>query len=207
MKLVAVAGGAVSVVAFSPSLPLRSLSTTSARSAGVCPIRMANVPGKVDIDGGVNAYDRSKDDWGGGTGTGGASGKLPDAPASFEEYMKQRAAEQGGRVYDLAGNDVTDVKPTYECKGDWDGSSSAFNSASASSYEEVNEWMAGDKFEDKSISGFEKQETSWLFEDDEELLRKKEEEKRAKAEQEDAIEAKMAMWLKQAEEKKAQGGN
>ncbi len=28
---------------------------------------------------------RSKDDWGGGKGTGGASGKISDGPASFEE--------------------------------------------------------------------------------------------------------------------------
>lgn len=28
---------------------------------------------------------RSKDDWGGGQGTGGASGKISDGPASFEE--------------------------------------------------------------------------------------------------------------------------
>lgn len=40
---------------------------------------------------------RSKDDWS-GSGTGGASGKIPTGPASFEEYMKKRAAESGGKV-------------------------------------------------------------------------------------------------------------
>ena len=40
---------------------------------------------------------RSKDDWS-GSGTGGASGKIPTGPASFEEYMKKRASESGGKV-------------------------------------------------------------------------------------------------------------
>ena len=46
---------------------------------------------------------RSKDDWG-GNGTGGASGKLGGGSVtSFEEYMKKRAAEAGGKVLQHVG--------------------------------------------------------------------------------------------------------
>jgi hypothetical protein len=31
-----------------------------------------------------------------------------------QEYLKKRAAEEGGKVTDLAGNDISEAKPTYE---------------------------------------------------------------------------------------------
>lgn len=80
-------------------------------------------------------------------------GKIPDAPASFEEYMKSRAAAAGGKVYDAAGNDVTDIKPTYECTesaANWDPKNSAFYQVkeAKSYFDNENTWV------DKSVTGF-----------------------------------------------------
>jgi hypothetical protein len=70
-----------------PQLPLRARSS-------VCGITMQHSGKPIDrVDGFGGGFEaiqqviekRSKDDWGGGTGTGGASGKISDGPASFEE--------------------------------------------------------------------------------------------------------------------------
>jgi hypothetical protein len=65
-----------------------------ARGNSACQITMQFSGKPIDrVDGFGGGYEavqkviekRSKDDWGGGQGTGGASGKISDGPASFEE--------------------------------------------------------------------------------------------------------------------------
>ena len=79
-----------SAIAFSPlaSLPVRTRTYSS------CSITMQHSGKRIDrVDGFGGGFEaiqkvidqRSKDDWGGGQGTGGASGKISDGPASFEE--------------------------------------------------------------------------------------------------------------------------
>lgn len=168
---------------------------------------------KQNLAGGVDPNARSKDKF----VTGGASAFVHhDVPASFEDYMKKRASENGGKVI-VGDQDVTEAKPTYELTTPvWDGSkSNSWNPGAGSKYvkqDETGAWVdAGtpgvNDFTDKSIEGFDlKQDTSWLFENEEHVLESKAEKDKAKKEEEDAIEAKMALWLKQAEEKKAKEG-
>ena len=83
------AGGAAAFTA--PSALPMSLRAGS-RSSNVVVMQHSGRP--IDrVDGFGGGYEavhqtiekRSKDDWGGGQGTGGASGKLPTGPSSFEE--------------------------------------------------------------------------------------------------------------------------
>mmetsp|Transcript_16235 Transcript_16235/g.25210 ORF Transcript_16235/g.25210 Transcript_16235/m.25210 type:complete len:200 (+) Transcript_16235:34-633(+) len=134
---------------------------------------------------------RSKNDWG-GSGTGGASGKIHDGPSSFADYMARRAQEAGGKV-EVGGVDVTDAKPTQAVGvGAWGAPTGTKVEA------DPNEWV------DKSVSGFDTTAGSFLDEDPE-IAAMKAQRDAERAQQESEIEAKMAMWLKQAEEKKAQG--
>jgi len=186
--------------AFAPTpLPLRN----SVRTAGCLSSLNMQFNGKpIDrkdgFGGGAKAIfetieKRSKDDWS-GSGTGGASGKIPTGPASFEEYMKKRASQEGGKVTDMAGNDITGAKPSYKVQeGAWGAPEDM------EKQEDPLGWI------DKSVVGFEKQSTNWLDEDPE-LKAAKEARERQRAEEEAAIEAKMQMWLKKAAEKKAAEG-
>mmetsp|Transcript_32040 Transcript_32040/g.102069 ORF Transcript_32040/g.102069 Transcript_32040/m.102069 type:complete len:110 (-) Transcript_32040:99-428(-) len=109
--------------------------------------------------------------------------------------MKKRAAESGGKVTDIAGNDITTVKPSYKVQeGAWGAPEDMEKE------EDPLAWI------DKSVTGFEKQSTSWLDEDPE-LKAAREAREKQKAEEDAAIEARMQMWLKKAAEKKAAEGN
>ena len=82
---------------------------------------------------------------------GGASGKIKDQPTSFADYLAARAAASGGTVTDAAGNDITNAKPTYKVQ------EGAWGAPEDTVYDnDPLDWI------DKSVSGFEKQETDWL---------------------------------------------
>ena len=87
------AGGAAAFSA--PS----TLPTSLRPAARTCNVVMQHSGKPIDrVDGFGGGYEavyqtiekRSKDDWGGGKGTGGASGKMPTGPSSFEE-VKDRS--------------------------------------------------------------------------------------------------------------------
>mmetsp|Transcript_19149 Transcript_19149/g.13740 ORF Transcript_19149/g.13740 Transcript_19149/m.13740 type:complete len:242 (-) Transcript_19149:12-737(-) len=115
------------------------------------------------------------------------------APGSWAEYMAMRKAKEGV-VKDAMGNEIENVKPTYEVQpGTW---------GAPKSVDKVN---VDDLFEDKSVTGFQKVDTADVVDEQQEEWRRQREAERA--EQEAAVEAKMAMWMKQAEEKRrAEGG-
>ena len=93
IALLSMAGGAAAFATPS-SLPV-SLRSGS-RSINVVMQHSGRPIDRVDgFGGGYEAVfqtieKRSKDDWDGGKGTGGASGKLPTGPASFEEVTLLR---------------------------------------------------------------------------------------------------------------------
>lgn len=61
------------------------------------------------------------------------------------QYMKKRAQQSGGKVYDSAGNDITDAKPTHKVGvGAWGAPKDM------EKQEDPLAWV------DKSVSGFQK---------------------------------------------------
>eukprot|EP00283_Hemiselmis_rufescens_P000905 CAMPEP_0173470948 /NCGR_PEP_ID=MMETSP1357-20121228/78145_1 /TAXON_ID=77926 /ORGANISM="Hemiselmis rufescens, Strain PCC563" /LENGTH=218 /DNA_ID=CAMNT_0014439247 /DNA_START=497 /DNA_END=1153 /DNA_ORIENTATION=- len=136
-------------------------------------------------------------------GGGAAGSSKMEEGQTFAEYMASRAAASDGKVTDAMGNDITDVKPSYEVVD--------FMTYMYTEPEEqlkgagaLNSWEV-----DKSVTGFEKQSTDWLKEDvevDSEAAQWAEEKKKQNEEAEAAAEAKMQMWLKAAAAKKAAEG-
>mmetsp|Transcript_36294 Transcript_36294/g.86017 ORF Transcript_36294/g.86017 Transcript_36294/m.86017 type:complete len:239 (+) Transcript_36294:30-746(+) len=113
------------------------------------------------------------------------------APGSFEEYMKRRAQQSGGAVKDAFGNDISEERmktATPVLPGTW---------GAPKGVDKVN---IDDLYDDKSVSGFKQVDVSDVVDAEQEAWRAQREAERA--EQEAAIEAKMAMWLKQAEQNK-----
>jgi len=109
------------------------------------------------------------------------------APASFAEYMERRAKQQGGKVVDAAGNDVTDVRPTAPVhQGSWGPTSKGKKDA--------DDWL---NLGPKTVtSGPE------LTAEQEEWNKKRVADE---AEREAEAEARMQKWMAEAAAKKAQG--
>jgi hypothetical protein len=122
---------------------------------------------------------------------GGASGKIKDQPTSFADYLAARAAASGGTVTDAAGNDITNAKPTYKVQ------EGAWGAPEDTVYDnDPLDWI------DKSVSGFEKQETDWL--EDAETKAWKEQKAKEQSDKEAEIEARMAKWMADAAAKNGQ---
>mmetsp|Transcript_5610 Transcript_5610/g.13608 ORF Transcript_5610/g.13608 Transcript_5610/m.13608 type:complete len:132 (+) Transcript_5610:157-552(+) len=128
----------------------------------------------------------------GGRATEAAKGELHQGSSSFAEYMAARAAEQGGAVTDLAGNDISEVKPSYTiAEGTW-------GPPEGVKEDDPLEWI------DKSVTGFGKVDTSdWAVSEEQNEWKKKKDEE--KAQQADEVEARMQKWLADAAAKKAAG--
>jgi len=113
------------------------------------------------------------------------------APGSFEEYMKRRAQQAGGVVTDAMGNQIEENRmktSTPVQPGTW---------GAPKGVDKVN---VDDIFDDRSVSGFKEVDVSDVVDAEQEAWRQQKE--RERAEQEAAIEAKMQMWLQQAEQRK-----
>jgi len=109
------------------------------------------------------------------------------APASFAEYMERRAKKEGGHVLDIAGNDVTDIRPTAPVhQGSWGP---------------VEGKKGKDEFD--QLFGAKKVDTSGTLTDEQIEWNKKREEERLQQEAE--TEARMQKWVAEAAAKKAAG--
>jgi hypothetical protein len=111
------------------------------------------------------------------------------APASFAEYMARRAKQSGGAVKDLAGNDITDVRPTAPVhQGSWGPP------AKGSSKDNLDD-IFGKKPVSEPVNVLTPEQIEWNRKRDEE-----------RAQQEAETEARMAQWMAEAAAKKAAEG-
>ncbi|EKX34709.1 hypothetical protein GUITHDRAFT_166141 [Guillardia theta CCMP2712] len=112
------------------------------------------------------------------------------APGSWEEYMAMRKKKEGV-VKDAFGNVIEDVKPSYSVQaGTWGPPKESAKDVAADVFSSGGGKVMGGPIESDA------EQEEWRRQRDEEEKKRQEE-----------VEARMQMWLKQAADKKAQGGN